>query len=92
MSAHTNPHSCKSKFWRPWQKISRSFASLGEFGAIQAQAVAKIFTIDAKIATAWESLSQKSHKQFFRRETSKAATADREECPLGIELPAAGAP
>jgi hypothetical protein len=25
-------------------------------------------------------------------ETSKAATADREESPLGIELPAAGAP
>ena len=39
-----------------------------------------------------ESLSQKSHKLFFRRETSKTATAAREESPLGIELPAAGAP
>ena len=68
------------------------YDTLGEFGAIQAQAVAKIFIFDAKIDTAWESLSQKSHKLFFRKETSKAATADREECPLGIELPAAGAP
>ena len=92
MSAHTNPHSCKSKLWRPWQKISCSFGSLGDFVAIQAQAVSKIFIFDAKIDTAWESLSQKSHKLFFRGETSKTATAAREESPLGIELPAAGAP
>ena len=75
-----------------WQKISCYFASLGDFGTIQAQAVAKNLYLRVKIDTAWESLSQKSHKLFFRRETSKAATADREECPLGIELPAAGAP
>ena len=41
---HTNPHSCK---W-PWQKISCSFASLGDFGAIQAQAVSKIFILMRK--------------------------------------------
>ena len=34
------------------EKINCSFASLGEFGAIQAQAVSKIFIFDAKIDTA----------------------------------------
>ena len=28
MSAHTNPHSCKSKFWRPWRKIGCYFAKV----------------------------------------------------------------
>ena len=68
------------------------YDTLGEFGAIQAQAVAKIFTIDVKLIPLRRVLAKSRISCFFRRETSKAATADREECPLGIELPAAGAP
>ena len=92
MSAHTNPHSCKSKFWRPWRKISCSFASLGDFGTIQAQAVAKICILRVKSIPLRRVLAKSRTSCFLGRETSKTATAAREESPLGIELPAAGAP